>query len=387
MVELFILICLVLSIIALVTSSNSNAKLSYKLLVIEKELAKLRDQIRTLGDRTSTEKVTSILETKSQTSTSTTPTDAFQTAESTSPLQPDDLHALDKTELNDVTDGGEHQIPLSIQPESTPSTAGKPHQPFSQKQEYVPPKPRSRGELEALIGGKLLNRIGAIAMIIAVGFFLKYAFDNNWINEWTRVTMGAAFGVGMLFLAGYFHRKELTVFSQGIVGVGISSLYLSVYAAYNFYQLMPQLPAFVLMMAVTVIAFLQAMKYNSLAAAVMATVGGFLTPILLPTPQPNEVGLFTYLALLDVGIMILVVAKDRWVLIEHLARFATYLLYFSWFQEYYQPSDLAPTLFHLTLFWALFFAGEFYKLYSQKDTHRILMTLGSVMNALAFSLG
>ena len=100
-------------------------------------------------------------------------------------------------------------------------------------------KSRSREEWESFIGGKLLNRIGALALIIGLGFFLKYAFDNNWISETVRVLIGASVGFISLGLAYRTHQKGFQIFSQGLIGAGISILYLSVYASFNFYALVP----------------------------------------------------------------------------------------------------------------------------------------------------
>jgi uncharacterized membrane protein len=138
----------------------------------------------------------------------------------------------------------------------------------------VPPsKPsRSKEEWEALIGGKLLNRIGALALIIGVGFFLKYAFDRDLISEGPRVLIGAA--VGLLLLAGAARsaRKAYHFFAQGLVGAGISILYLSAYASFNFYQLVSQPVAFLLMSGVTALAFTQAIHYNALAVSLLGLV-------------------------------------------------------------------------------------------------------------------
>ena len=111
----------------------------------------------------------------------------------------------------------------------------------------APAPSRTREEWEALIGGKLLNRIGALALIIGVGFFLKYAFDNNWISESVRVSIGALFGLSLLLVAAKAHAKNFEVFSQGLVGAGIAILYISVFASFNFYRLVPQSVTFVLM--------------------------------------------------------------------------------------------------------------------------------------------
>ena len=108
---------------------------------------------------------------------------------------------------------------------------------------------RTREEWEALVGGKLLNRIGAFALILAMAFFLKYAFDNDWLNETMRVLIGGVVGAVLIGGGVRFHQKELQVFAQGLLGAGIAILYLSVYASFDFYQLVSQPVAFVLMSA------------------------------------------------------------------------------------------------------------------------------------------
>jgi uncharacterized membrane protein len=227
------------------------------------------------------------------------------------------------------------------------------------RQPSQPPTPsRTREEWEALIGGKLLNRIGALALIIGIGFFLKYAFDNNWISETTRVLTGVAIGMLCLFGGYRTNKRGYEVFAQGMGGAGIAILYLSVYAAFNFYQLLPQWVAFVFMAIVTVIALLNGLFYNSLAEAVLGWAGGFLTPLLLSTGHANEVGLFTYLVLLDAGLVAMAVKRDKWAILEPLAFVGTWLMYATWRAEYYTGADLWMTVFFVTAFWALFLAPD-----------------------------
>lgn len=217
------------------------------------------------------------------------------------------------------------------------------------------PKPsRTREEWEALIGGKLLNRIGALALIIGVGFFLKYAFDNNWINEITRVGIGALLGLGCLAAARRTHKHGFQIFAQGLVGAGIAILYLSVYASFNYYHIVPQWAAFLMMSFVTVLTFANGLYYDSLAVALLGWAGGFLTPILLSTGQANEVGLFGYIGLLDAGLAGLLVRKKQWYVLEPLTLIATWLMFAAWQSEFYTESDLWVTVFFIMMFWGIF---------------------------------
>jgi uncharacterized membrane protein len=238
---------------------------------------------------------------------------------------------------------------------------------YKPKYEPIPPKPsKTREEWESFVGGKLLNRIGALALIIGIGFFLKYAFDKNWISEIIRVGIGFVSGIILIFGGWRFHKKDFRIFAQGLIGAGIAVLYLSVYASFNFYHLLPQIPAFILMSAVTAYTLYLGIRYNSLAVSILGWAGGFLTPILLSTGHANEVGLFTYILLLDIGLLLLLIKKPRWDVLLPLTLGGTYILYFAWFFEYYKERDLILTVLFLSLFWLTFLALELYQIYSLK---------------------
>jgi uncharacterized membrane protein len=229
----------------------------------------------------------------------------------------------------------------------------------------VPAAPsRTREEWEALIGGKLLNRIGALALIIGVGFFLKYAFDNHWISETTRVLIGVAVGFICLMGAGRTQKKGFQIFSQGLLGGGIAVLYLSVYASFNFYQLVSLPVAFGLMGAVTVIAFVEALRFDSAIISILACLGGFLTPFILSTGEANETGLFTYVVVLDLGVIFILLRKSSWVALEPLSLVGTYIIYFSWFLAFYTPPDTLLTLIFLVLFWAIFHGLDMFRVFT-----------------------
>ena len=272
--------------------------------------------------------------------------------------------------------------PLAVQP-----VAPKAAEAVSAPTPSVPPVPapsRTREEWEALIGGKLLNRIGALALIIGVGFFLKYAFDKNWITEWMRVTIGGLTGAAVLLLAARSHRKGLEIFAQGLVGAGIAILYLSVYASFNFYFLVSQPVAFVLMSGVTAITFTQAFKYNSLAVSLLGWLGGFLTPFLLNTGEANAAGLFTYIALLDIAVLAVLLVKDRWIILLPLTLVGTYMMYYLWYGTEYHPENLWTAALFLTLFWALFHALDTAWCTTRRAAFKVARRWGSAANLLAY---
>lgn len=245
-------------------------------------------------------------------------------------------------------------------------------------------KIKSTAEFETLVGGNILNRIGALALIFGIGFFLKYAFDNDLISPVLRVLIGVLIGVGLIVGGVRASAKNFEVFSQGLFGAGISTLYLSIYAALNFYEIIPQAVAFVLMSAVTAVALLTAVRYESRAISLLGWAGGFLTPILLASAEPNSVGLFVYLALLNLGMIAVVFLKAEWVVIELLSMGATFLIYAVWFSEHGEKTQTLTKVFFLTLFWLLFLSSEAYRALNNERRRLRLRAVLSALNGVVY---
>jgi uncharacterized membrane protein len=250
-----------------------------------------------------------------------------------------------------------------------------------------PAKSRTKEEWEALIGGKLLNRIGALALILGVGFFLQYAFANDWITEPIRVAVGVLLGLALLAGAARSASGGFQIFAQGLVGAGIAILYLSAYASFNYYHLVGQPWAFVFMSAVTVITFTQAFRYNSIVVALLGLLGGFLTPFLLSTGEVNPVGLFSYLALLNLGLLVVAWRKDSWISIEPLSMAGTYFIYAVWLGENYADSSFVPGLLFLALFWMMFHAVHTARVVGNVMSHtRFRLLLASLHGLVVYIL-
>lgn len=265
----------------------------------------------------------------------------------------------------------------------------EPEKPFAEtiKEEFTPyafRPARTNAEWEAFIGGKILNRIGALALIIGVGFFLKYAFDNNWITETMRVAIGIVSGAALLLTGNHFKKKNFHIFSQGLAGSGIAILYLSVYSAFNFYHLVPQLVAMIMMSAVTAITLWQAFSYNSQVIGIFGWLGGFLTPLLLSTGEANEIGLFSYIALLDLGLLIVSAKKSNWFLIEPLSLISTIVVFTLWFGDYYTVESLWVTIGFTILFWTLFLLAELRRIHNREIPIQIHHQIVSVLNGVFF---
>ncbi|QKG85113.1 DUF2339 domain-containing protein [Kroppenstedtia pulmonis] len=239
---------------------------------------------------------------------------------------------------------------------------------------------------EVFIGGKLLNRIGAFALFLGVAFFLKYAFDHKWITETIRVVLGGLGGAFLLWWGGYFHRKGLNIFAQGLVGGGIAILYVSVFAAYHFYGLVPQTGALSLMMMVTLVAIWQALRYDSLAVSLLGWLGGFLTPFLLQGGGGGGLGVLLYTAILALGLLGVYMKKREWV--------ALYVMTFGGISfitlavaDLVEQTGLLVAF--IILYWLFFFAVDAWCFLSKdrKLPHRSWHQAVTALNALFLAIG
>lgn len=207
--------------------------------------------------------------------------------------------------------------------------------------------------LEEAIGGRLMLWVGTVVLVLGLGFFLKYAFDNEWITESMRVVLGLAAGAALVVAGGRFSARGYRAYGQILCGGGIAVLFLAIYAAYSFYGLIGQLPAFALLVLVTAGAAVLADRQRAAGLAVMAVGGGFLTPFLVGSGTDAQLTLFTYDALLVVGTLYLANRQD-WPALNALAYGFTVLTIGAWASEYYTPAKWLRTELFLTLFCVLF---------------------------------
>jgi len=215
------------------------------------------------------------------------------------------------------------------------------------------PVVHAKPNIESTIGAHWLNRIGIAAVLVGAAFFLKYAFDNNWIGPTIRVLIGVACGVALLIWAEVFHARGHKLFAHSLDVLGTGVLFLSIWAASQTYSLMPNGAAFAAMTIVTIVVVSLALRHNSEFLAGIALTGGFLTPVLLSTGVNREAELFTYIALLDVAALVLV-SLHPWVRALGVAFFGTLFLYIGWSASYYSHDQMNRTIGFATLFYLLF---------------------------------
>jgi uncharacterized membrane protein len=241
---------------------------------------------------------------------------------------------------------------------------------------------------EKQIGQYWLNRIGIVAILIGVSYFLKYAFENNWIGPAGRVAIGLLSGIGLLIWSERFRSRGHELFSYSLKAVGIGTLYLSLWAAFQVYHLIPSAAAFVAMVIVTGATITLALTQDAELLATFALAGGFATPALLSTGENHEVVLFSYVVLLDLAVLAMAVVKP-WRRLLWGSAAGTIILYIGWFAEYYGITQRPLTVFFAALFAAIFAAVPLVTPHS-RSKHiagpSITLTLLPLLNACAFFL-
>ncbi|CAA6821730.1 MAG: Unknown protein [uncultured Sulfurovum sp.] len=179
---------------------------------------------------------------------------------------------------------------------------------------------------EELLFGNILLKIGIIAFILGVGFFLKYSIDKDWIPIWGRVFIGILLGISMLITGIKMVQNRHKLFSETLFGGGIAILYLSVFAAFALegFNFISVYPAFIAMIIITILAGIISVQFNAKSTAIFGLIGGFATPFLLNTGLDNYVGLLTYMLMLNFGILFISIYK-KWSLLSWMAFIITSL--------------------------------------------------------------
>src|SRR5436190_6262906 len=208
---------------------------------------------------------------------------------------------------------------------SAPPPPMRPRPPSAQPAAAQPSLPAINWE--QFMGAKLFAWIGGLALFLGVAFFVKYSFEHNLIPPEMRVLIGFIVGLALVVGGLALKRKENAITAQTLCATGILILYAVTFACRSFYHFafFGLIPTFILMALITAVAFLLAVRRNAIAVAVLGMAGGFLTPILLSTGQDNPFGLFGYIALLDIGLL-MVARRKEWSALPILGAIGTVLM-------------------------------------------------------------
>lgn len=264
----------------------------------------------------------------------------------------------------------QEKLPVDIQERSIEKiTESEPPKPLVTN---IPPKPipapimedsegfwtklmRENPDMEKFVGENLLSKIAIVILVLGISFFVKYAIDQNWINETARVAIGILAGIILLGFSQYLHR-DYKAFSSILVAGAITVFYFTIGYGFHVYQLYSQTTAFIIMVIITAFSSLLSLYYDRQELAVLSTIGGFAVPFMVSTGDGNYVVLFTYLLILNLGLLILSYFKS-WDIVKMVSFAFTFIIYGAWYINNY------PAISHTAHNNALLFITLFYLLY------------------------
>jgi uncharacterized membrane protein len=213
-------------------------------------------------------------------------------------------------------------------------------------------------DFEKFIGENLLSKIGITTLVLGIAYFVKYAIDQNWINEIGRVAIGIFVG-GVVIAIAHKLKNSYRAFSSILVGGGISVLYITVSIAFHDYQIFSQAVSFVLLILITIFSVFLAILYDRKELAIFSLLGGFASPLLVSTGVGNYIVLFSYILILNTGMLILAF-KKQWRVVGMIAYILTQLSFWGWLVfSFYDEKH--PAVAGATCFIFLFFV-QFYLL-------------------------
>lgn len=212
---------------------------------------------------------------------------------------------------------------------------------------------KKKVDYERYVGENLFGKIGILVLVVGMGLFVKYAIDQNWINEVLRTILGFVVGGALLFLS---HKLKETyrAFSSLLAGGAFAIFYVTVGIAYHYYGLFSQAAAFIILVVLTVFMSWLSVLYDRRELAVIALIGGFTSPFLVSNGMGNYLVLFTYLTILNMGMFGLSVYK-KWGELPVICFTATYVIMLGY--SLVADLDIAGSeqLIHLLLFSTLFY--------------------------------
>lgn len=224
--------------------------------------------------------------------------------------------------------------------------------------------PAAKNDLEFKLGGKFFTIVGAVAVLLGVGFFLQFAFEQNLISENARIALGVLAGLVMIGIGDYLRHKYEN-YGQILQGTGVGILYLSVFAAYAFYQMMGQPAAVVVMSAVSISGAFLAIRANSQALGGAAQFGAYITPFLLGMSGEDPARLFIYIALVNVGVLLIAMWK-YWRNLTLGSLVGSAVVYVAWHSQYYDGINWTQPFIYLTLFYLTFLTVNIYRYFIER---------------------
>jgi len=220
--------------------------------------------------------------------------------------------------------------------------------------------------LENFVGLKLIHFVGIIVLIIGLTIGVKYAIDINLVSPALRIILAYVAGIA-LFLLSLKLREKYERFSSILFSGAMASAYFTTYAAFAYYSMLPAPVAFAIMLLLTIFTVYQALQYNRPEIAMLGLIGAYGIPFFVRGNSDNITGLFSYIFLINLG-MLFLSFKKYWLSLNYLGFFTTWIIYFSCLYHDPEGRHYHAELFFAIAFYILFTLSTLgFKLYRRYD--------------------
>ena len=236
---------------------------------------------------------------------------------------------------------------------------------------------------ESLLGVKGAAWVGGIALIASAIFFARWTIEQGLVTPELRFAFMLMGGIGALVAAEFGLRKGYERTANPISGAGIAILYIAFFAGHSRYDLISMPTAFAGMVFVTITACVLAVRYDAFPTAVLGLLGGFATPVALSTGEDHPIGLFSYILLLNIGLLA-VGARRRWHALFELGLLGTLIIQIGWFSKFMSPGNMLIGVMVFAMFGVLYLVLPVVS--KEEDTDRVLLT-GAIGGIAPFLFG
>lgn len=144
-----------------------------------------------------------------------------------------------------------------------------------------------------------LNKVGVSLLIVSMAYFFVYSVEQGWLGILTRLLIGIITGISLIGLS-YLVRDDRIRMPDLLKGAGFGVLYLTTYAADQWFLLLPDWLASAAMISITIFAFGLTWLHKREYIGLFAALGGYVSPFLLSSENPNVLGLLALLVMISV---------------------------------------------------------------------------------------
>ncbi len=211
--------------------------------------------------------------------------------------------------------------------------------------------------LENFIGLKIINLVGIIVLLIGISIGVKYAIDKNLITPFTRIVLAYVAGAG-LFILSLILKKNYEGFSAILFSGAMASAYFTTYGSFTYYNLFSQGLCFIMMAMIGIFTAIKSLAYNRQEIAVTGMVGAYAIPLLISSNHENYVLLFSYILLMNAGILF-ISFKRSWKILNLLALIITWSFFNGWLFFKYKDADRFYAFAFMAIYYVLFLMSAF----------------------------